>query len=128
MKTKNIKDPKNPQGKKVPHQINFFVPQSAMPNLHTTSPIQCSSSLLEKNESYTPFAEPFEIPPEWVDKGEEEMNAELMDNPEEIYMDPSHEELETNLPLSFIKKANNDISWLRPDDYVTNANIDKEIR
>lgn len=128
MKKKNIKDPKNPQGKKVPHQINFFVPQSAMPNLHTTSPIQCSSSLLEKNESYTPFAEPFEIPPEWVDKGEEEMNAELMDNPEEIYMDPSHEELETNLPLSFIKKANNDISWLRPDDYVTNANIDKEIR
>ena len=78
MKKKNIKDPKNPQGKKVPHQINFFVPQSAMPNLHTTSPIQCSSSLLEKNESYTPFAEPFEIPPEWVDKGEEEMNAELI--------------------------------------------------
>ena len=128
MKKKNVKDAKNPQGKKVPHPVNTFVPMSSMPNLHNTNPIQCPPSLIEQNEPYTPMAEPFEIPAEWVEKPEEELNAELMENPDEIYADPKHSELESNLPLTFIKKENNEISWLRPDEYVTNANIDKEIK
>ena len=45
-----------------------------------------------------------------------------------LYEDNMHEELVNNLPLSFIKLTKNSFTWLRPDEYVINEILDKEIK
>ena len=44
------------------------------------------------------------------------------------YEDKMHEELINNLPLSFMKLTKNNFSWLRPEEYVINEILDKEIK
>ena len=128
MKKKNIKDIKATPGKKVPHVPQQYIPQPHLQNLHSTSPIQCPPNQLNENEPYIPFAEPFSIPDEWSGPPDiEAFNKALMEQTEP-YEDPDHSKLESHLPLTFIKREHNDIMWLRPSDYVVNANIDKEIK
>ena len=123
MKKKNPKDSKS---KKQPKPQNTFVPANQLKNIHNQNPIECPQDKIGKNESYSPFAEPFEIPKEFENKTEEEWNTELIT--EEIYEDPDQKELENNLPITFLKLSKNDIQWLRPNEYITNFNIDKEIK
>ena len=189
------KNPKDNKGKKTPQQPNTFVPQNLLSSIREQKLISCPEEFQDKILKYIPFAQPFEIPPEWVEKTEEEMNNELLpeelnqqqqeinqktiektidkkpnksdkkkesktntkkdkdkekqdtleikedniekEDEEEIkepeiiipsYNDNMHEELINNLPLSFLKLTKNNFLWLRPEEYVTNENIDKEIK
>ena len=45
-----------------------------------------------------------------------------------LYEDSMHNELINNLPLSFMKLTKNNFAWLRPEEYVINELIDKEIK
>ena len=45
-----------------------------------------------------------------------------------LYEDKMHEELINNLPLSFLKLTKNNFKWIRPDEYITNEMLDKEIK
>ena len=142
MKKKNLKDYKN---KKIPQAPNTFVPQNLLPLIREEKLIYCPEEKLSQIKKYTPIALPFEIPPLWVEKSDEEINSELLKenyqnfHEEEkkekkieeninFYNDPLHEELTKNLPLTFIKMTKNNILWLRPEEYITNENIDKEIK
>jgi hypothetical protein len=44
------------------------------------------------------------------------------------WKDPMHDELINNLPLTFIKMTENNISWLSPEDYILNEKIDEDIK
>jgi hypothetical protein len=192
MKKKNQKDNK---GKKLPQPPNTFVPQNLLNLIREQKMISCPEDTQDKILKYIPFAQPFEIPPEWIEKSEEEINSELL--PEELkqqqnesaqktiektiekksnkpdkkkekdakignkkdkekekqetietkeenvkeeeeikepeiiipsYNDNMHEELINNLPLSFLKLTKNNFLWLRPEDYVINERLDKEIK
>ena len=196
MKKKNVKDNK---GKKIPQMPNAFVHQNLLNFVREHKLITCPDDLKDKLIEYNPDAIPFEIPKEWIEKSEEEMNNELL--PEELikkekekenlktiervmekkvsklerkkekgnkkekekekekdkekietietkdeksekekekeeeeknkyplYEDNMHEELINNLPLSFIKLTKNNFSWLRPEEYVINEILDKEIK
>ena len=39
-----------------------------------------------------------------------------------------HNEIINNLPLSFIKLTKNNFKWLRPEEYIINETLDKEIK
>ena len=45
-----------------------------------------------------------------------------------LYEDPMHNEIINNLPLSFIKLTKNNFKWLRPEEYIINETLDKEIK
>ena len=189
MKKKNVKDNK---GKKIPQHPNTFVPQNLLNFVREQKLITCPEELKENTMEYIPEAIPFEIPQEWIEKTEEEINNELF--PEELikkekekenlktieramekkvsklekkkdkankkekekekmetietkdensqkerekeeeeficplYEDNMHDELINNLPLSFLKLTKNNFSWLRPEEYVINEILDKEIK
>ena len=89
MKKKNVKDNK---GKKIPQQPNTFVPQNLLNLIREPKYIQCPENLKEKILEYEPEAFPFEIPEEWVEKTEEELNNELL--PEEFIMKEKEKEKE----------------------------------
>lgn len=126
MKKKMGKDVKSSVGKKIPHPISSFVSQTAMKYLQDHQTLQCGSSKLEENDLFTPEAEPFEIPSEWINKNEEEFTTELTsDFP---YEDPFHSQLESHLPLALINSTKNEFTWLRPNDYVLNYKLEKEIQ
>ena len=189
------KNPKDNKGKKLPQQPNTFVPQNLLTSVREQKMITCPEDAQNNIFEYTPLAQPFEIPPEWVQKSEEEFNDELfpeeyklqlqqkqetiqktIEKPiekkpnksekkkdsktntlkkdkqetieakeennlpkeeEEIkeqeiiipsYNDNDHEELINNLPLSFLKVTRNNFVWMRPEDYVINEILDKEIK
>ena len=194
------KNPKDNKGKKIAQAPNTFVPQNLLNSIREQKLISCQEDIQDTILKYIPFAQPFEIPPEWITKSEEEFNEELL--PEEYrqqlqelnqktiekttiekkstkiekkkekdskantlkkdvkdkenkdtieakeennnlkedeeikepeiiipsYNDSMHDELINNLPLSFLKLTRNDFVWLRPEDYVINEILDKEIK
>ena len=192
------KNPRDNKGKKIPQQPNTFVPQHLLNSIREQKIISCTEDVQDAWIKYIPFAQPFEIPPEWIAKSEEELNEELL--PEEYkqqqqemnqrtiekspekkssnkiekkkekdlkasmgkkdgkekqdtieakedtnngkededikepeiviqsYNDSMHEEIIANLPLSFLKITKNNFVWLRPEDYVINEILDKEIK
>ena len=189
------KNPKDNKGKKLPQQPNTFVPQNLLTSVREQKMITCPEDAQNNIFEYTPLAQPFEIPPEWVQKSEEEFNDELFpeeyklqlqqkqetiqktiektiekkpnksekkkdsktntlkkDKQETIevkeennlpkeeeevkeqeiiipsYNDNDHQELINNLPLSFLKVTRNNFVWMRPEDYVINEILDKEIK
>ena len=75
------KNPKDNKGKKLPQQPNTFVPQNLLTSVREQKMITCPEDAQNNLFEYTPLAQPFEIPPEWVQKSEEEFNDELF--PEE---------------------------------------------
>ena len=67
---------------------------------------------------------------ETIETKEENIEEEIKE-PEIIipsYNDSMHEELINNLPLSFLKLTKNNFLWLRPEEYVINEILDKEIK
>ena len=142
MKKKNPKDNKN---KKQPQAPNTFVPQNLIPFIREEKPIICPEEKSSQIKNFTPTVFPFEIPPLWVEKSDEEINSELLkENHQnlheeekekekieeniEFYNDSLHEELIKNLPLTFMKMTKNNFLWLRPEEYIINESIDKEIK
>ena len=87
MKKKNLKDNK---GKKIPQQPNTFVPSNLLHLIREPKYIQCPENLKEKIFEYEPEAFPFEIPEEWTEKTEEEINNELL--PEELLIKEKEKE------------------------------------
>ena len=69
---------------------------------------------------------------ETIETKEEKSEKEKEKSEEEpvypLYEDKMHDELINNLPLSFIKITKNNFQWLRPNEYVINDILDKEIR
>ena len=131
------KNPRDNKGKKIPQPANTFVPQNLLSLIREEKLISCPEEKSSKIKPYIKEIEPFEIPPLWVEKSIDEINSELLSPQENInnnseniekYNDPMHEELINNLPLSLIKMTKNNILWLRPENYIINDNIDKEIR
>ena len=177
------KNPKDLKGKKQPQNINLFVPPNYLPSVQEETYLICPDERAQDIKKYIPEAEPFEIPPEWEEKTEEEINEELLppeflqkeqskelqnnkknspqqnynkkkqknkkekeketnkinnngtietEEEQEIiykaYNDPMHEELINNLPLSFLRMTENNFMWLRPEEYIINENIDKDIK
>ena len=100
MKKKNIKDNK---GKKIPQQPNTFVPQNLLNLIREPKYIQCPENLKEKIFEYEPEAFPFEIPEEWVEKTEEEINNELL--PEELIIKEKEKETLKTIERTEEKKS-----------------------
>ena len=55
---------------------------------------------------------------------EEEKNKNIFQK----WKDPMHDELINNLPLSFIKMTENNLTWLSPEEYILNEKIDEDIK
>ena len=179
MKKKNQKDQK---GKKQPQNINLFVPSHYLSSVQEETYLTCPEERAKDIKQYIPEAEPFEIPREWEEKTEEEINEELLppdflqkeqskdlqttnkktipqsnnkkkgknkkdkdnnrinnnatieteDEQQEqiypLYNDPMHDELINNLPLSFLRMTENNFLWLRPEEYIINEKIDRDIK
>ena len=188
MKKKHPKDQQ--KSKKPPQNLATFIPQQFLTYVQEDNLLICPEERAKDNKKYIPEVEPFDIPPEWEEKTEEEINEELYikdntDNdkdketinskkgsqqtkvgrqsmrkktlknkddlvnknssgsinnatatieeekpkkPEPKWKDPMHDELINNLPLSFIKMTENNISWLSPEDYILNEKIDENIK
>ena len=186
------KNPKDIKGKKQPQNPNLFVPSHYLPSIQEETPLICPEERVNDIKKYVPEAEPFEIPPEWEEKTEEEINEELLpkeyiqkeqskdlnnnnkknlqknkneqnsnkkkntntkskkdkkkennnvisnhgtiedEEEQDIiytqYEDPMHEELINNLPLSFLRMTENNFLWLKPEEYIINERIDRDIK
>ena len=72
------KNPKDTKGKKQPQNVNLFVPSQYIPSIQEEIPITCPEERINDILKYIPEEEPFEIPPEWEEKTEEEINEELL--------------------------------------------------
>ena len=99
MKKKNVKDNK---GKKIPQQTNTFVPQNLINFVREQKLITCPDNLKDKIIEYNPEAIPFEIPKEWIEKTEEEMNSELL--PEEFIKKEKEKESHKTIERTMEKK------------------------
>ena len=75
MKKKNPKDPKN---KKQAQNLSLFIPPQFLPSVQEDSPLLCPDDRAKYIKKYIAEVEPFDIPPEWEEKPEEEINKELM--------------------------------------------------
>ena len=188
MKKKNPKDQQ--KSKKPPQNLATFIPQQFHATVQEDNPLICPEERAKDNKKYIPEVEPFDIPPEWEEKTEEEINEELyiqdntdkdkdketinskkssqqtkvgrrsmrkktLKNKDDLvnknnsgsinnatatieeenqkkvepkWKDPMHDELINNLPLTFIKMTENNISWLSPEDYILNEKIDEDIK
>ena len=185
------KNPKDLQKNKKPQQnFSLFIPQQYLSSIQEDSPLSCDEDRSNGTKKYIAEVEPFDIPQEWEEKPEEEINEELFtikenldkdkdketinskksnqsrldkspsrkrtqrlksdasnknnnnqnnNNNETIdaektktvgqkWKDPMHEELVNNLPLSFIKMTENNISWLSPEEYIINERLDEDIK
>ena len=186
------KNPKDLQKNKKPQQnFSLFIPQQYLSSLQEDSPLSCDEDRPNDTKKYIPEVEPFDIPQEWEEKPEEEINEELFTIKENLdkdkdketinskksnqsrldkspirkktqrlksdasnknnnnnqnnndnetieaektknvgqkWKDPMHEELVNNLPLSFIKMTENNISWLSPEEYIINERLDEDIK
>ena len=76
MKKKN--NPKDLKGKKQSQNINLFVPSQYISSVQEETYLTCPEERENDIIKYIPEAEPFEIPPEWEEKTEEEINEELL--------------------------------------------------
>ena len=72
------KNPKDLKGKKQPQNVNSFVPSQYIPSIQEEISLTCPEERVNDIQNYVPEAEPFEIPPEWEEKTEEELNEELL--------------------------------------------------
>ena len=86
------KNPKDLKGKKQPQNINSFVPPQHLPLVQEEEFLTCPEDKVNDILKYIPEAEPFEIPPEWEEKSEEEINEELL--PKEYIEKEKEKELE----------------------------------
>ena len=75
MKKKNPKDPKN---KKLAQNLSLFIPPQFLPSVHEDTPLICPEGRGNDTKKYIAEVEPFDIPPEWEEKPEEEINKELI--------------------------------------------------
>ena len=183
------KNPKDTKGKKQPQNVNLFVPSHYISSIQEEISLTCPDERANDILKYIPEAEPFDIPQEWEEKTEDELNQELLpaefiekefskdlpNNKKSIqqnkneqirnrnkrkstkikkekekevitsnfgtieseeekeniyppYRDPMHNELINNLPLSFLRMTENNFSWLRPEEYLINEKIDRDIK
>jgi len=72
------KNPKDLKGKKQPQNINAFVPPQHLALVQEEEFLACPEERVNDIKKYIPEAEPFEIPPEWEEKTEDEINGELL--------------------------------------------------
>ena len=72
------KNPKDLKGKKQAQNVNTFVPSQYIPSIQEEISLTCPEERVKDIQNYVPEAEPFEIPPEWEEKTEEELNEELL--------------------------------------------------
>ena len=80
MKKKNPKDQQ--KNKKPPQNVSLFIPQQYISFLQEDSPLICPEERSKNIKKYHPEVEPFDIPLEWEEKPEEEINQELLVNEE----------------------------------------------
>ena len=80
MKKKNPKDQQ--KNKKPPQNVSLFIPQQYISFLQEDSPLICPEERSKNIRKYHPEVEPFDIPLEWEEKAEEEINQELLVNEE----------------------------------------------
>ena len=88
------KNPKDIKGKKQPQNPNLFVPSHYLPSIQEETPLICPEERVNDIKKYVPEAEPFEIPPEWEEKTEEEINEELL--PKEYIQKEQSKDLNNN--------------------------------
>ena len=86
------KNPKDLKGKKQLQNISAFVPPQHLPLVQEEEFLTCPEERVNDIQKYIPEAEPFEIPPEWEEKTEEEINEELL--PKEYIEKEKEKELE----------------------------------
>ena len=75
MKKKNPKDQQ--KSKKPPQNLATFIPQQFHASVQEDNLLICPEERAKDNTKYIPEVEPFDIPPEWEEKTEEEINEEL---------------------------------------------------
>ncbi len=91
------KNPKDLKGKKQPQNANAFVPPQHLALIQEEEFLTCPEERVNDIQKYVPEAEPFEIPPEWEEKTEEEINGELL--PIEYIKKEKEKELELSNTL-----------------------------
>ena len=78
MKKKNPKDAKTT--KKPPQNLSLFIPSNFISLIEEDFPLSCPEERAKETKKFIPEIEPFDIPPEWEDKTEEEINEDLLSN------------------------------------------------
>ena len=79
MKKKNPKD-QSKTNKKPQQNLSLIIPQQYLSLVHEDDPLVCPEERANDTKKYIPEVEPFDIPPEWEEKTEEEINEELLNN------------------------------------------------
>ena len=99
------KNPRDLKGKKQPQNINLFVPPQYLSVIQEEAFLYCPEERAKDAGKYVPDAEPFEIPPEWEEKTEEEINQELL--PAEYIEKEKLKELSNTMKKSFSQNRQN---------------------
>ena len=76
MKKKNPKDIS--KSKKPAQNLSLFIPPQFLPSVQEDTPLTCPEDRAHDTKKYIAEVEPFDIPPEWEEKPEEEINKELI--------------------------------------------------
>ena len=73
------KNPKEQQKNKKPQQnLSLIIPQQYISLVQEDNPLLCPEERANDTKKFIPEVEPFDIPPEWEEKTEEEINEELL--------------------------------------------------
>ena len=78
MKKKNPKDIS--KNKKPLQNLSLFIPSQFLSSIQEDLPLTCPEDRAKDTQKFIAEVEPFDIPPEWEEKPEEEINNELMTN------------------------------------------------
>ena len=78
MKKKNPKDIS--KNKKPLQNLSLFIPSQFLSSIQEDLPLTCPEDRAKDTQKFIAEVEPFDIPPEWEEKPEEEINNELMIN------------------------------------------------
>ena len=114
------KNPKDLKGKKQPQNINTFVPPQHLALVQEEEFLTCPEERVNDIQKYVPEAEPFEIPPEWEEKTEEEINRELLP------IEYIEKEKEKELELANTLKKGAQQKKIEPKNGKINNNIGKK--
>ena len=135
----------NQTTKKQGRPLKEVVPSNNTKYLRENVPINIPNTKISEGRDYYPYAQPFEIFPEWNEEEAQALSRECISNQllnqnsnillsntsiTDVleYSDSYHSEIEKNLPHSLLHYCNYNVRWLRPREYVKNFLLDKEIK
>jgi hypothetical protein len=141
VKNSAVTQPSKKQGR----PLKEVVPSNNLKYLRENIPIYIPNTKISEGRDYYPYAQPYDIFPEWNEEEAHALSRECISNQQlnqnsnivfsntsisDVleYCDSYHNEIEKNLPHSLLHYCNYTVKWLRPREYVKNFLLDKEIK